>query len=500
MSLLVVAALALAGGCATVLLGRIRTGLGIGVGLLAALAVLAAAVRVAPEESMALGGTLLSGSVALRAIAVSWSAATILLGTVDALVMASGAVLGPSLLGLGVAVIALATPDTLVSFALLAGAGTAAVVVPVVRPGRPPAGDRAHPTDAYRVVLGASLLAIVVVAWAAAPRGPLATISGLPGGEAGGAIGLGLLGMAGAVVLRSAAIPAHVWAARLVDLIPATTIPALLGWGSAAFALVAFSWAQGTIGAVPLAIDLERGVVGLAAVACIVLGGLAAWVHEDIEHILVYSLVQDAGVILLAFVSPTPGTTPLLADWAFSAAAVKSGLAAWVATARGTFGVHRLADLEGWARRSPLLAAALVGVIAGAVAVPGMAAFDARYRLVATAIPGPVGIVVLAAALAPLAYLGRLLLTGLRVPSGAVRSADGTSLRWRGGRTEGWGGARSKGAVVAVVLAIPAEIRANRMALATLAAIGLAALGIAVAAFGVEPVASLAPVAGLANA
>jgi hypothetical protein len=491
MSLLLVVALALGGGCATVLLGRVRTGLGIGVGLLAAIAVLAAAVRIDPEESIALGGTLVAASAAIRAIAISWSGATIMLGVVDALATGSGAVLGPSLLGLGVAVVALATPDALVSFALLAGAGTAAVVVPVVRPGRPPTADRAHPADAFRVVLGASLLAIVVVAWAAAPRGPLATVSGLPGGEAGGAIGLGLVGMASAVVLRSAAIPAHVWAARLAELVPATTVPALLGWGSAAFALVAFSWTEGTIGAVPLAIDLERGLVGLVAVACIVLGGLAAWVHEDIEHILVYSLVQDAGIVLLAFVSPTPGTTPLLADWAFSAAAVKSGLAAWVATTRGTFDVHRLSDLEGWARRSPLLAAALLVVIAGAVAVPGMAAFDARSRLVAAAIPGPAGIVVLVAALAPLAYLGRLLVTGLRAPSVAVRSADGTSLRWRGGRTDGWGGTRSKGAAVAVVLAIPAEIRGNRLALAALAAIGLAALGIAVAAFGVEPVAPL---------
>ena len=57
----------------------------------------------------------------------------------------------------------------------------------------------------------------------------------------------------------------------------------------------------------------ERAIVIAIAVASIVLAAIAAFVQDDIEHVVGYSIVGDAGVVILALAvagSRRPGRRP----------------------------------------------------------------------------------------------------------------------------------------------------------------------------------------------
>jgi hypothetical protein len=104
-----------------------------------------------------------------------------------------------------------------------------------------------------------------------------------------------------------------------------------------------------------------------------------------------------------------------------------------------------------------------------------MAAFEARSTLLRLALPGPLGVLVLLTAFAPLAYIGRLLVTGVDAMSVPVREAAHASARIRGGRSDGWASESS------VIRQVPFAIRENRYPLAAAAAAFVALVGLAVA-------------------
>lgn len=500
MSVVLVVVVALAAGLATMLLAPTRPRASTSVGLLGAALVIAAAVRIHHEDALAIGGTVVVASDALRTVAVTWSGAALLLGLVDALTIASGVVVGPALVGLAGAVLALAIPDAGTGFGFIAVGAVVGVVIPTLRAGRPATADQGPLARAFRIVVVASVAAVAAVAWGASGVGPLSVPHAArldPATES--AIGLGLLLLVAAVVLRAGAIPAHVWAARFVESVPSTAVPTVLGWGSGAFALVGLAWANATVGSSGASIGVERALVAVIAVACVVFGGVAAWLHEDVEHVLGYSLVQDAGVALLAFAWLSPAALPAARDWVIAAAAVKAALAAWVATARWTFGAHRLRDLSGWAVRSPLLALAFGAILVAAVGVPGMAAFTARGALTAGAVPGPVGDAVLIAAFTPLLYLGRILVAGFGAPSAAVAAAPTARPELRLGRTTGWSRRWSIAVAAVAARSVPALATANRVPLAAATVLVLALLGLSVAIGGVGSSSTGAAVAGIAG-
>jgi NADH-quinone oxidoreductase subunit N len=482
MSVLLLAALTIPGGLAAYLtFTRPRLSLAIG-GLTAVLAVIVAAA-IGAQDTVLLAGTVVAGSDGLRTVALAWAAGIVLLGLADALVGTGGATLGPALMGLGSGVLALSVADAGIGFALLTAGGVATAVGPLawLRGG----GIEVVTTGLryLRPLAAAGLLGLLAVAWGASGAGPFAA-SG-PLGEADPAlevaIGLGLLAVAVAVVIRLGGIPAHVWAARFVESGPIAAVPATLGWGAAAFAIVALGWVDVTVAPADAPLILERGVIGFLAAASVLLGGLAAILHDDIEHILGYSIVQDAGIALLAFAAVGPEGATAGRDWLVGMVAVKSGLAAWVLVTRSAFGARRLPELRGWARSSPLLATCLVIVIVGSVGLPGMATFDARSLLTGTALASPFDLFVLIAAFAPVAYLGRILLVGVDRMSDAARVAERTQPRLRGIRPEGWTGDSIQG----FVRVLPVAVRANRFALAAVSALLVAVIGLGVAITGI---------------
>jgi len=482
MSVLLLAVLTIPGGLAAFLaFGRPRLALAIG-GLTAVLAV-GVAATIGAHDAVPLAGTVVSGSDGLRTVALAWAAGIVLIGLADALVGSGGATLGPSLMGLGTGVLALSVADAGIGFALLTAGAMATALGPLAWLGGSPPDLALLGLRLLRPLALAGGLGLAAVAWGASAVGPFVAGEPLDGTDPALeiAIGLGLLTVVAAVVIRMGAIPAHVWASRMAEAVPVAAVPATLGWGAAGFALVALAWVDVTIAPAAPPLFAEQGLIALVAATSVLLGGLAAILHDDLEHILGYSIVQDAGIALLAFGVIRPEVAQAGRDWLIGMVAVKSGLAAWVLVTRSTFGVRRLSELRGWARSSPILGVAFAVVVLGVIGLPGMATFDARALLTEAAVASPFDLFVLAAAFAPVLYLGRIAIAGLDRMSDAARAAEGTRPRLRGIRPSGW----TAGSVAVVARAVPAAIQANRFVLAAASAILVAVIGLAVASGGV---------------
>src|SRR5207245_852965 len=82
----------------------------------------------------------------------------------------------------------------------------------------------------------------------------------------------------------------------------------------------------------------------------------AAWIQEDIEHMVAYSIVQDAAFVLLAFGPLDPATWQPVRTWILVFVLAKTAFAAWVLAIRARFGTRRLGELHGRARSRPSLA------------------------------------------------------------------------------------------------------------------------------------------------
>ena len=478
MTLLLLAAIGLGAGLATIFLGDQRRALALAIGLGGSLAVLALALVMPDTDSLIIGGVGMVSTPVVRAMAVAWSASLAVLGLLEIAVGGRPTVVGPSLVGLAVAGLALATNDPASSMAALAAGGVAGVVVPGLAgwldapnmPSRLPTTNRGT-----LAIIGSGLLGLGVIAWGASAAGPL--------GGAGGPIsidpaaqlslGLALLVMVAAVAIRTGLIPLHVWAARFMEGVSPLAVPAAFAWGSAAFVLVALNWSQVILGQTAVG-DGERWLIIILAMVSVVLGGLAAMVHDDVEHVLGYSILQDAGVAVLAFASLDPGVVAAARNWLVASATVKTALAAWASVVRTTYGGHRLDDLGGWARHSPVLGIAFAGILVAAIGLPNMALFQARAELVDSAMPGVGKIVALVIAAMPAIYLGRIAVAGLTRISPAVAAGLTGRPRWTGGRAAGWSG----GPFTQLIRAIPVELRANRALLMALGVLALAVMAL----------------------
>lgn len=461
MTLLILAAVAIGTGLAAILFGGERRNFALAVGLVGSLVVLALALVMPDEESLIVGGVGLVSTPVVRAMAVAWSAGLAVLGLLELAVGGRPTVVGPSLVGLAVASLALATRDPASSMAALAAGGVAGVVVPGLAGwlDEPEATSRLPTTSRGTLaILGSGLLALGVIAWGASAAGPLGgggSIAFDPAGRL--SLGLALLVIVAAVAIRTGLIPLHVWAARFMEGVSPLAIPAAFAWGSAAFVLVALEWSQ--VALTPAAAgDAERLVIVALALVSIILGGLAAMVHDDVEHVLGYSILQDAGIAVLAFASLEPDVVAAARNWLVASAMVKTALAAWAAVVRMTYGGHRLDDLGGWARHSPALGVGFAGILVAAIGLPGMALFDARIALVSDAIPGIGQFLGLVIAAMPAIYLGRIGYAGIAPIGAAVAAGPSGRPRWTGGRAAGW----SEGPLTQAIRAIPTELRANR--------------------------------------
>ena len=393
---------------------RARPRLATGIALIGLVTAIVVAVAIVPGQLTVVGGGALATSAYLRLF--------LIFGSVIGFALAVSGLAGGSrrdaptvTLGILASVgLTLGLLDPRAAVLVATAGGLFGVLVTLV-----PNGGRAGATIGIResrAVAVAGALAIAATAWFGRD------LSGLTAQPV--VFGLAYLGFAVAVALRFGAIPFHLWAARLADVVPETALPNLTAYAPASLALVALAWID--LSVAPIAQDLgpDRLVVIAIAVASIVLAAVAAFVQDDIEHILGYSIIGDAGVVILALAAIGPDTWGPTRTWILAFVIARSAFAAWVAGVRAGFWTGRVADLRGWALRSPLLTVAFGLVVVASVGFPGLAAFDARTEIVQGALTGPLTPVVLVATLAPIAYYGRLLVIGFLRPDRVLEPVD----------------------------------------------------------------------------
>jgi formate hydrogenlyase subunit 3/multisubunit Na+/H+ antiporter MnhD subunit len=208
-------------------------------------------------------------------------------------------------------------------------------------------------------------------------------------------------------------------------------LPLLLAWAPAGFAVVALAWMDRSIAPLLLPLTVERSVVLAVGVLSIVLGAIAAWLQDDLEHVVGYSIVQDAGFVMLGLAVLDPAAWQPTRTWILIFVVVKTAFAAWAVAVRTRFGTRRIPELEGWARRSPVLAVSLALIVLATIGLPGLLSWDVRARLVDLSVTSdPVRIVVILGGLASIAYYGRIALAGARSPSALVLLGPSERPRW----------------------------------------------------------------------
>jgi NADH-quinone oxidoreductase subunit M len=385
---------------------RLRTALGL-VGLCVALG---GAIVMDPDQVLEIGGGGIATTAYLRLFLV--------LGSLVGLGLAVSGLAGGSrrdapavtLAILAACGLTLGLVDPRAAVLAATAGGLFGVLVTLI-PGNPRAGATVGIRET-RAVIVAGALAIAATAWFGRDLSQLAAQPVV--------FGLAYLAFAVAVAMRFGAIPFHLWAARLTDVVPETALPILTAMAPASLAIVALAWTDASVA--PLLVDVSEArlfVLGIA-IASIVLAAIAAFVQDDLEHVLGYSIVGDAGVVMLALATLDPGAWAPARTWILVFVVARSAFAAWVAGIRAGFWTGRIADLRGWVWRSPLLTVAFALVVIASVGFPGLVAFDARRSIVDLALDAPLSSVVLIATLAPLAYYARLASIGLARPDRIV--------------------------------------------------------------------------------
>ena len=387
------------------------------VGVIGLVVAVLAALAIDPEQVFEIGGGGVATTAYLRLFLV--------LGSIVALGLAVSGLAGgsrPDAPAVSLAVLAacgltLGLVDASAAVLVATAGGLFGILVTLI-PGNGRAGATVGIRET-RAVIVAGALAIAATAWFGRDLSELAAQPVV--------FGLAYLAFAVAVAMRFGAIPFHLWAARLTDVVPETALPILTAMAPASLAVVALTWIDASV--TPLLVDLDsaRTVVLAIAIASIILAAIAAYVQDDLEHVLGYSIVGDAGVVMLALATLDPEAWAPARMWIIAFVIARSAFAAWVAGIRAGFWTGRVADLRGWAWRSPLLAFAFVLVVVASVGFPGLIAFEARRAIVDLALEPPLAGIITLATLAPLAYYGRLAVIGLSRPDRLVEPR-GTSM------------------------------------------------------------------------
>ncbi len=379
-----------------------------------------AALAITPGETLVIGDGAIVTSEYQRLLLVLGTATGLLLCVVGLATVWQRNVPAAVLASLGWTGLALGSPDPAIAVTATIGGGLAGVLVTLVTP----IDDRGAQVGAHelRSIAVAGMLGLVAVTW----------VARLPGSSTldPAVVGLAYLAMVVAVALRFSVVPFHAWAGRLSQSAPETALPLLLAWAPAGLGVVALTWVDVSIVPLGLPLGIERGVVVAIGAVGLVLGTFAAWIQDDVEHVVGYSIAQDAGFVILGLAALGPSSWEPARTWILVFVLAKTALAAWALALHATYGTRRLDDLTGWARRSPILGLAFVLTVAATIGWPGSAAWTARLELIRIAVADPLRTLLVIAAFSSLAYYARLAVIGLRVPSPTVLDRAALRLRW----------------------------------------------------------------------
>lgn len=280
------------------------------------------------------------------------------------------------------------------------------------------------------VVSGA--IAVTATAWLVGATGPLAFDS-LAGGSAA-------LAIAVALAIRLAAVPFHGPAARVVRAAVPMGIPLLLAWLPVLVFLVALTWTHRVLLPQPVELGGVRVLVALAGAGSLFIGALGTLGRpaesDDIEHVISYGIVQDAGIFLMAFAAFDPSVWAAARLWSLYFVASKLGLAAWFASIVAIRGTDAIPALEGWARRSPVLVIALVGAVVAGLGFPGFDSWSARLAIIQSAADRPLRWIAYAGWVLAFVPYVRILWVGLRAEGATLPLPARLRLRFPPERPE----------------------------------------------------------------
>ena len=329
---------------------------------------------------------------------------------VAAVPLAAALALGPTAVALGLPPETAALPAALVGLAALLG------LIVLAR-------DESNLAAGRQLFRAVALAAALVVVGAATALGDATEIAGQPV-----AVGTAVIVLAAAVGVRTGAIPFHATVARVLPRAGLVT-PFVLIW--AALPLVVVAAGVLAAGIAPAAADglgLERAAIIVVAALTLLVAPVVAAVTDDLDHVVAYSIVQDMGMVILAFAARDPVWEPLR-TWLLVVAVSKSALVGWSVAMRQRFGSVQLRDLHGWALHSPVLGGALAFIAVATMGVPTFAVAGARRDIADAVFDEPLATVAFLVGLLALVPYLRLAAVGLTAPSLAVRRAPPERIR-----------------------------------------------------------------------
>jgi NADH:ubiquinone oxidoreductase subunit 2 (subunit N) len=319
-------------GAIAALLLRGRDRLASGIGVVALMLAVVTALLIRPNQAIVIGSSGIATTDYVRIFLVIGSLVALLLAVVGEATTSRRDAPAAALGILATSALALSVPDARVAVLAATAGGAFGALVALA-----PIGGRLGATIGTRVLRAtavAGTMAIAATAWIGRDLSQLAAQPIV--------FGLAYLAFALAVAMRFGAIPLHAWAARLTDTVPETTLPLVTALAPATLAIVALAWADASVA--PLLLDLGsvRAVVLGVAIASIILAAIAAFIQDDIEHIVGYAIVGDAGVVLLAIAALDPAAWAPARTWILAFVASRSAFAAWAAATRAWFGTGRV--------------------------------------------------------------------------------------------------------------------------------------------------------------
>jgi len=219
-------------------------------------------------------------------------------------------------------------------------------------------------------------------------------------GQIGPMLSVAMIMILAGLAFKLAIVPFHMWAPDVYEGSP-TPVTAFLSVGSKAAGLtavvrifcgmfVAFS------SNVMAPRDWGNTVAVLAAVTMIV-GNVVAIRQTNLKRMLAYSSIAQAGYILVGVVASSHLGVAAISFYAFSYLFANMGAFAIVTIVAERTGSEQIADLAGFSKSSPVLAALMAVFMLSLAGIPPLAGFLAKYYIFAAAIQaGHTWLVVLA--------------------------------------------------------------------------------------------------------
>ena len=216
----------------------------------------------------------------------------------------------------------------------------------------------------------------------------------------------GLVFVVAGLAFKFGAVPFHMWIPDVYQGAP-TAVTLMIGSAPklAAFAMAIRLLVEGLL---PLALDWQQ-MLGLMAIASLLIGNLAAIAQTNIKRMLAYSTISHMGFVLLGLMAGVVNGNALAAANAYSSAMFY--MVTYVLSTLVSFGVilllsregfesEEIADFAGLNHRSPLYAGIMAICLFSMAGLPPLVGFQAKLSvlqaLISTGLSVYIGLAVFA--------------------------------------------------------------------------------------------------------